>query len=333
MRPQDRIDPELRRPLEDMLQRTSGGLHTVTDLSERRARFVELKRPAAEDMSKDARVQSADHAIVNPVSNEQVDLRIYRPLDGSGSKRAGLVFIHGGGMIMGDLDTDHSLAATLTDRVGCVTVSVDYRLAPENPHPAPVEDCYQALAWTEGHAQEIGIDPARLGVCGVSSGGGLAAGAALLAREIGLPRLAIQMLIYPMLDDRNETPSSHEILDLGVWDRAANLEAWESLLGDRVGGADVPSSAAAARASDLVGLPPTYIEVGELDLFHDESLDYAMRLLRAGVPTEFHTDPGAYHAFDVLAPRAGVSRRAIDRRVAALRRALSVADDRGHRAR
>ncbi|MDQ4037904.1 MAG: alpha/beta hydrolase [Actinomycetota bacterium] len=223
---------------------------------------------------------------------------------------------------MGDLDTDHPLAMTLTDRVGCVTVSVDYRLAPENPHPAPVQDCYQALVWMRRHADELGIDPSRLGICGVSSGGGLAAGAALLARDIGTPRLAHQMLIYPMLDDRNHTPSSHEIADLGVLDREANLAAWQSLLGDRAGGADVPGSAAASRESDLARLPPTYIEVGELDLFRDEVLDYAIRLLRAGVATEVHTDPGAYHAFDVLAPRAAVSRRALDRRVAALQRAL-----------
>ncbi|MBA3339277.1 MAG: alpha/beta hydrolase [Geodermatophilaceae bacterium] len=309
-----------------MLRRTSGGLNVIKDLPERRARFVVLKRNEAADISGNDRVQHEDATIVSPASGQRIDLRIYRPIDGSGP-RPGLVFIHGGGMIMGDLDTDHPFATTLTDRVGCVTVSVDYRLAPENPHPAPVEDCYQALAWTQTHAAQLGIDPSRLGVCGVSSGGGLAAGLALMTREIGTPRLAHQMLIYPMLDDRSDTHSSHEIADLGVWDRSANLEAWQSLLGDRAGGTDVPGCAAAARASDLAGLPPTYIEVGELDLFRDESLDYAIRLLRAGVPTEVHTDPGAYHAFDIVAPRASVSRRAVDRRVAALERALGVPAD------
>lgn len=318
---EDRVDPELREPLQAMLRRTSGSLHTIEDLTERRARFVELKRDEARGIPPNRRVQFEDVSICEPTSGEQLRLRIYRPC-GSSGPRPGLCFIHGGGMIMGDLDTDHPLATTLTDRVGCVTVSVDYRHAPENPHPVPVGDCYRGLAWMHAHADDLGIDPARLGICGVSSGGGLAAGLAIMAREIGAPRLAHQMLIYPMLDDRNNTPSSHEIVDLGVWDRDANLQAWQSLLGDRAGGADVPGSAAAARANDLAGLPPTYIEVGELDLFRDESLDYAARLLRAGVPTEVHTDPGAYHAFDIIAPDAAVSRRALDRRVAALNRAL-----------
>ena len=329
---QDRVDPELRGPLEEVLERTSGGLNTIEDLRDRRVRFVELKRRAAADTPRNPRVRWEDLTIFESATRHPIDLRIYHRV-GSSGRLPGLCFIHGGGMIMGDLETDHDLATTLTDRVGCVTVSVDYRLAPENPHPAPVEDCYQALAWTEAHAGELGIDPSRLGIFGLSSGGGLAACAALVAREMGTPRLAHQMLIYPMLDDRNDTPSSHEIVDLGVWDRAANLSAWQSLLGDRAGGADVPSCAAAARVSDLAGLPPTYIEVGELDLIRDECLDYAIRLLRAGVPTEVHTDPGAYHAFDILAPHAAVSQRALDRRVAALKRALAVADDGSHRSR
>lgn len=322
----DRVDPELRRPLEEMLQRTSGGLNTIEDLRDRRVRFVELKRRAAAETPRNPRVHWEDLTIFEPATGHPIDLRIYRRV-GSAERLPGLFFIHGGGMIMGDLDTDHALATTLTDRVGCVTVSVEYRLAPENPHPAPVQDCYLALEWMAAHADQLGIDRSRLGICGVSAGGGLAAGAALLAREVGTPRLAHQMLIYPMLDDRNDTPSSHEIVDLGVWDRALNLTAWQSLLGDRVGGADVPSCAAAARASDLARLPPTYIDVGELDLFRDESLDYALRLRRAGVPTEVHLYPGAYHAFDVLAPRARVSLLAVERRVAALKRAFAAPGD------
>ena len=207
-------------------------------------------------------------------------------------------------------------------QLGCVVVSVEYRLAPEHPHPAPVEDCYAGLVWTAKNAAELGIDPDRLAVGGLSAGGGLAAGTVLLARDRGGPALAFQLLVCPMLDDRNVTPSSHEFAEAVVWNRAANLFGWTALLGDAAGTDEVSPYAAPARATDLSGLPPAYIDVGELEVFRDECVDYAQRLVQAGVSTEFHLYPGAFHGFDGMIPDAEISRRAAAERVVALRRAL-----------
>ncbi|MFD8555980.1 alpha/beta hydrolase [Streptosporangium canum] len=172
------------------------------------------------------------------------------------------------------------------------------------------------------HAAELGVDPDRLAVAGISAGGGLAAATVLLARDRGGPSLAFQMLICPMLDDRNTTPSSHEFAEAVVWNRAANLFGWAALLGDDAGTDGVSPYAAPARATDLSGLPPAYIDVGELEVFRDECVDYAQRLVRAGVSTEFHLYPGAFHGFDMVLPDTEISRRAAAERVVALRRAL-----------
>jgi acetyl esterase/lipase len=301
-----------------------GGLNAIADLGERRAKFVEVLTTVAAALPPVEGVESTDRLVPGPAGAPEIGVRVYRPTSG-GSDRPGLLFIHGGGMVIGNLETDDLVARTLTRDLGCVTVSVDYRLAPEHPDPAPSEDCYAGLVWMAGAADELGFDPARLAVYGGSAGGGLAAAAALMARDRGDPPLALQMLIYPMLDDRDATPSVHEFTDIGVWDRDANLEAWRCVLGDRVGGDDVSPYAAPARATDLSGLPPAYIDVGELDLFRDEDIDYATRLLRAGVPTELHVAPGAYHAAEMIALGSALAGRMHGWRLDALRRALGVA--------
>jgi acetyl esterase/lipase len=183
-------------------------------------------------------------------------------------------------------------------------VSVEYRLAPEHPHPAPVEDCYAGLKWMVEHAVEIGVDPSRIALAGPSAGGGLAAATALVARDRGGPPLACQILIYPMLDDRNITPSSREFAGIPGWSREANISGWTALLGDKTGTEDVSPYAAPARASDLSNLPPTLIQVGELEVFRDECVDYALRLMQAGVSTELHVYPGAYHGWEIFVPTA-----------------------------
>jgi acetyl esterase/lipase len=208
--------------------------------------------------------------------------------------------------------------------MGAVVVSVEYRLAPEHPHPAPVEDCYAGLVWMTENAGELGVDPDRIAIYGGSAGGGLAAGTALLARERGGPKLCFQMLIYPMIDDRNETPSSNEIVDLGVWDKSSNIEGWAAYLGDRVGTDQVDSAAAPARETDLSGLPPAYIDVGELDAFRDEDIAFANRLMHAGVACELHVYPGALHASELFAGEAALGKRVIGWRLDAMRRALGV---------
>jgi acetyl esterase/lipase len=223
---------------------------------------------------------------------------------------------------MGDIEQDDRLMKQLVTRVGCVAVSVDYRLPPEHPFPAPVEDCYAGLTWLFAHAGELGVDPSRIAIGGASAGGGLAAGLALLARDRREVQVAFQLLIYPMIDDRNDTPASYAITDPRVWHRESNRLGWKAYLGRDGGGDEVSPYAAAARATDLTNLPPAYIPVGALDLFIDENIEYAQRLIQAGVPTELHVYPGAIHGFDAFVPSAAVSKQFKAERDNALKRAL-----------
>lgn len=203
-------------------------------------------------------------------------------------------------------------------------VSVEYRLAPENPHPAPVEDCYAGLRWIAERGAEIGMDTDRLVVAGGSAGGGLAAGVALMCRDRGGPQLRGQLLQCPMLDDRNDTPSAHQMRGRGVWDQSANRVGWTALLGAARGGPDVSPYAAPARAGDLSGLPPAFIDVGSAETFRDEDVDYAGRIWRAGGAAELHVWPGGFHGFAMMAPDAALSRAAGDAQVGWLRRVLGV---------
>jgi acetyl esterase/lipase len=185
--------------------------------------------------------------------------------------------------------------------VGCIVMSVDYRLAPETPFPGAVEDAYAALRWLETHAQELGVDADRIVVAGESAGGGLAAALAILARDRGNSPLSAQILVYPMLDDRTGPGHDHPHTGQFVWTRDNNQMGWSAYLGGLPGEDDVPASAAPARCRDLSGLAPAFIACGTLDLFLEEDMEYARRLVRAGVPTELHLYPGAFHAFDLIA--------------------------------
>jgi acetyl esterase/lipase len=207
---------------------------------------------------------------------------------------------------------------------GAVVVSVEYRLAPEHPDPAPVEDCYAGLVWTAKHAEELGIDAERIMIAGASSGGGLAAGTALLARDRGFPPLSHQVLICPMLDDRIITHSSRMLVGEGGTDRNDILFGWTSLLGERRGGPNVSPYAAPARARDLSGLPRTYLDAGSTEVFRDEVIDYATRLSQAGVCVDLHIWGGGFHGFDQFAPHAALSRASLAARDEYLRRALDV---------
>jgi acetyl esterase/lipase len=227
-----------------------------------------------------------------------VPVRIHAPAERTGLL-PGVVAIHGGGYVIGDRTMYDGLFDRWCLDPGVVGVSVGYRLAPENPYPDPLDDCYRALQWTVEHAEELGIDPSCIGVYGASAGGGLAAGLALLARDRGEVQLAFQFLQYPMLDDRQTTPSS-QLEDLYIWSRSSNAFGWKAYLGVLYGRDDVPGYAAPARAEDLEGLPPAYVCVGALDGFRDEDIGYAQRLLHAGVPTELHVLPGAPHGFEMM---------------------------------
>lgn len=228
-----------------------------------------------------------------------------------------VLYLHGGGMIfalehigeMYDVAVREYVAAS-----GVPMLVVDYRVAPEHPHPTPVEDCYATLQWLAGNARALGFDRSRLAVMGDSAGGGLAAGVCLMARDRGGPAVAQQLLIYPMLDDRTTIPDP-QLLPFLTWTYDDNITGWGALLGESAGTDRVSQYAAPARADDLTGLPPTYIDTGDLDIFRDEDIAYARRLADAGVPTELHLHPGCPHAFEGLASGAGVSKRAINDRV------------------
>lgn len=254
-------------------------------------------------------VRRTTHAVPGPAGAPDVGLIVYQPVEPQGPVGC-ILHIHGGGYVMGAAAPQEPVHRAQVARLGCVIVTVDYRLAPETRHPGPVEDCYAALAWTFANTAALGIDPARIGVSGESAGGGLAAALALLARDRGEYALAFQHLIYPMIDDRTCTLADpHPHVGEFIWTPHNNHFGWAALLGVEPGSDGVSPYAAAARAADLAGLPPTFISTGALDLFLEEDLEYARRLLRAGVPTELHVYPGGFHGFDIH-PSAGVSKAA-----------------------
>jgi acetyl esterase/lipase len=228
-------------------------------------------------------------------------VRVHRAKDAAESLPA-VVTIHGGGYVIGTYDMDGPMLDRWCREPGVVLVSVEYRLAPETPYPGPLEDCYAALRWAHSHATELGIDATRIGVSGVSAGGGLAAALALLARDRGEVPLAFQLLDCPMLDDRQITPSINTG-GLYMWNAGSNEFGWRSYLGRLYGSDELPSYASPGRVTDLAGLPPGCVVVGSIDGFRDEDVDYAQRLNQAGVPCELHVIAGLPHAY-VMAPDA-----------------------------
>lgn len=235
----------------------------------------------------------------------------------------GFYHVHGGGMVMGDRWAGVLILADWIRRYNGVVITVDYRLAPENPDPAPVEDSYAGLVWVGEHLADLGIEPDRLVIAGGSAGGGLAAGAALLARDRKGPELCAQMLMCPMLDDRDQTVSTHQIDGVGLWDRGSNITGWTALLGDRRATEDVSIYAAPARATDLSGLPPAYIDCGSAEVFRDEDVAYASAIWAAGGQAELHVWAGGFHGFGMVA-HAAVSRQAVEARNGWLDRMMGV---------
>lgn len=250
-----------------------------------------------EDPAVIAAVETVSRTVPGRSGDPDVAVVVHRPRKDRGLRGA-ILHIHGGGYVTGDaasMAPSHRLMASALD---CVIVSVEYRLAPETAAPGSVKDCYAALAWLMAEADTLGVNRNCVGVMGESAGGGLAAGLALLARDRGEHSLAFQHLIYPMIDDRTcTTAERNRFAGEFVWTPDKNRFAWAALLGHEPGTLGVSPYIAAARAADLTGLPPTYIAVGALDLFVDEDVEYARRLIRAGVPTELHVYPGAFHGF------------------------------------
>ncbi|TDD71402.1 alpha/beta hydrolase [Actinomadura darangshiensis] len=262
-----------------------------------------------------------DRTIPGPPGAPDVPVRIYRPRPEARPAPV-LVYFHGGGFVTGDLENEHDRCLTFAGEDGIAVVSVDYRLAPEHPFPAGFEDCYAATVWAHAHAREFGGDPERVAVGGGSAGGALAAAVAQRARDEGGPPLVFQMLLYPVLDDRMDTPSMRTFTEPPLFNRTDAEHMWRHYLGAANVGADVPAYAAPARAGDLAGLPPAYVLVAECDPLRDEGFGYAHRLIVSGVPTELHHVPGACHGFDgIMAARLG--RLAFAEERAVLRRCLA----------
>ena len=262
-----------------------------------------------------------DHHL-QTTDGHQLLVRLYRPRVARASSPC-LYWMHGGGMVLGSVAMDDARCIEIVEQLNVTVASVEYRLAPVFPYPVPLDDCYAGLQWLFSSAESLGLDVNRIAIGGGSAGAGLAAGLALLARDRGQLNPCFQLLRYPMIDDRNSTASSHEVHDLRVWNRAANLVGWGAYLGDAAGSDDVSPYAAPARATDLSGLPPAIVTVGELDLFLDEDIAYAQRLLAAGVSTELHVYGKCVHGSDALVPHAEGSQRWKRDEMSALDRALN----------
>jgi acetyl esterase/lipase len=303
------MDAGLRTGFTRIFGQSRAGEHAADGLSARRQQVAKSAAYARQQLSVNDRVRATDRRVPGQQSGADVNVRVYEPTKTIPGKPA-VLWIHGGAFVLGTADQDEALCQRFVERSGAVVVSVDYRLAPEYPFPAALDDCYAALRWMQANAEQLQIDISRIAVAGASSGGSLAAALALLARDRAEVGLAFQLLLYPCLDDRLISVSSREISAAGmIGNREEVLHGWRAYL---IGASDdVPPYAAPARATNLERLPPAYLMVGELDVLRDETVAYAMRLMEAGVKTELHVYPGAFHGFDKMVPAAPISTRAV----------------------
>lgn len=299
--PMQFVNPELRKTLA-VVNKMMGGIDNLTV-----------------EMLPNARVKSDQYArplLPSPVPQERMipghdgspDVRIYVVDAKPGTSRPAILYIHGGGFIMGSAKSTLFNVQKIALAHDCVVISVDYRLAPETPFPGALNDNYAALKWLHDHADELGVDRTRIAVMGESAGGGHAAMLTLAARNRGEIPIKQQILIYPMLDDR--TGSTVEVqpwMGRYIWTAKINRLGWSSLLGVPAGSKSVPAGSVPAREENLKGLPPTFIAVGSVDLFANENIDYSRRLMNAGVATELYVAPGAFHGFDNMVPDSAVA--------------------------
>ncbi|MFF1963506.1 alpha/beta hydrolase [Streptomyces sp. NPDC058232] len=309
------LDPELRELLADMPLMSQLSPEVLAQLRQLPSTPVEPLLAHRQAERREVTVPAKDGA--------PIPLSIFSPANTDRTIAAPCVYwMHGGGMVMGDRFSQIDIPLEWLDEFDAVVVSVDYRLAPEATGTTLVDDCYQGLLWVAEHSAELGIDPARIVVAGVSAGGGLAAGVTLLARDLGTPAIAAQMLICPMLDHRNTSTSSRQYSGgPGVWTREMNAFGWRCVLGDLTDH-EVPEYVSPSLADDLSGLPTTYIDTGSAEVFRDEDTDYATRIWADGGQAELHVWAGGFHAFDALYPQARISAAARQTRTAWLARLL-----------
>lgn len=286
----------------------------------RSSRLMRRLSPRAAHPGPDIAVEERVFAGVD--SQPAVSVRILRPV-GLATPAPALLWVHGGGLVLGSPEQDDRANVTFVRELGITVAAVRYRLAPDSQAPAAAEDAYAALRGLVAHAEDLHVDPARIAIGGASAGGGIAAALALLAHDRGELRPVFQLLVYPMLDDRTVTRTDLDTRGVRIWTPASNRYGWTSYLGGPPGGPDVSPYAAPARREDLTGLPPAWIGVGSLDLFREEDLEHARRLVAQGVPCEVHLVPGAFHGFDAVFSRRGVSQDFLRSQVEALRRGLT----------
>ena len=301
--PMDLVDPELKPILQASLKQSPQMVWSENTLPGVRQRSASLTRPPL------ARPAFFERMIPGAAGAPDVHVVVIGA-SADAAVRPGVLHIHGGGYIVGSAAEGIAPLQLLSAAQGCTVVSVDYRLAPETRFPGSLEDNYAALRWLHANAKELGVDRNRIALLGESAGGGHVAALALAARDRGEVPVAMQVMLYPMLDDR--TGSSRAVpppLGSFVWDAAANRFGWSSLLGVPAGSASVPRGSVPARVENLRGLPPTFIGVGSIDLFVEEDIAYSQRLIQAGVPTELFIAPGGYHGFDIIVPEARISKR------------------------
>ncbi|AKV03845.1 alpha/beta hydrolase domain protein [Labilithrix luteola] len=315
-RPRPPFDPALA-PLLPALERHL----PVRMTADRIAEFRQMKMPSLEEQIAGRPITATDYTIVAP-DGVGIDVTVIARKDHV-TPGPGIYHVHGGGMVMADRFAEASVLVDWAMKHDAVCVTVEYRRAPESPDPIPVEDCYAGLEWMASRARELQFDPNRLVIFGGSGGAGLSAGTTLLARDRKGPKLLGQLLQCPMIDDRNETLSSYQYDGIGVWDRTSNLTAWTAVLGDRRGTNDVSIYAAPARATDLSGLPPTFIDVGAAEVFRDEAVAYASAIWAAGGDAELHVWGGAFHGFYAIAPESDLAKSCVAAREAWLARLLS----------
>jgi len=311
------MDPEVRSALQPLLDAAVGVARpAVGDWRTRRDRTEAKMSLLTRQSPVPTTVATFDYS-APATDGAEVPLRLYRP-EGTEPNSGLLIFLHGGGQFCNTMRIYDPVYMRYAEGAGVPVLAVDFRFAPEHPFPNAIEDSYSSLCWAEMHARELDCDPGLIAVAGDSAGGGMAAALALMTRDREGPSLSGQVLIYPMLDDRTVQPDP-ELVPVITWNYEDNATGWGALLGDNAGGVDVSAYAAPARANDLSDLPPAYIEIGQLDIFRDETVNYSLALSRAGVPVELHVHPGAPHGYDQYAPRAGVSTRAIADRYRVIR--------------
>lgn len=312
------IDPEVSEALAALPPFPSRAGSSITD---RRAAADRLRSERGLSLATEDGFTREDRRVPGRPGDSEVPVRLYRP-SACDTPLPAVLFFHGGGFSLGDLDVEDSACVRLCTQVGCAVVSVDYRLAPESPYPAALHDGYAALSWLAENSSELGLDPMRIAVAGGSAGGGLAAAVALFARDHQGPPIRFQVLIYPEIDDRMDNTSSN-FLDVPIFDGAAKRVSYQDYLGQLSG--VTPIYAAPNRCENLAGLPPALIVTAALDPLRDEGLAYAAKLLAADVSVELHHFPDVPHGWDIFAPATSSAQRSWADRIACLRRAFGVA--------